>query len=113
MTSPRCNSRPFGFALLDCLSIAVERRLLAGLLLPALHDNVDIFRIEFDAVADPLCELSGSERHAAAEKRVMNEFATPKVILWAVAALRGFDISADIFLLSYQGNRAEAVRDTL
>jgi hypothetical protein len=33
--------------------------------------------------------------------------------LWAVAGLRGFDISPEAFLSSYQGNRNEAVRDTL
>ena len=49
--------------------IAFERGFLAGQLLPALNDDVDVFRIEFHSVTDAFGQLRSRERRAAAQKR--------------------------------------------
>ena len=40
-----------GFDLLERPAVALERGFLAGELLPALDDHVDVFRIELDAAS--------------------------------------------------------------
>ena len=50
----RRDSNPLGFDFLEGPAIAVERRLLARERLPALDHDIDVLRVQFDAVADAL-----------------------------------------------------------
>src|SRR5579862_3506552 len=66
--------------LLERPPIPIERRFLAGQLLPALDDHIDVLRIQLDAVADALGYLRGSECGPAAKKRLVNQLATLGVV---------------------------------
>ncbi len=64
--------------------VAVKRRLLAGQQLPALHDHVNVFRIELDTVANTFVQLRRRERCAATKERIVNQFPATKMIQdWA------------------------------
>src|SRR5262249_27290178 len=79
-----CCSRPFLRDLIQRAPVALECRLLPRQALPPLHDDIDVFRIQLEAVADALGYLRGGERRPAAEEWVVNEFATPEVVQdWA------------------------------
>src|SRR5260370_29346814 len=59
-------------------AVALEGGFLAGQPLPALHNNVAVLCVEFDAVADPFCQFVGSERGPAAQERLVKQIATPE-----------------------------------
>ena len=66
------------FHLLERPAVRFERGLLPGRVLPALHDNVDVLRIELHAAADPLRQFGGRERRATAKERVVHQLAAPE-----------------------------------
>ena len=61
-------------------AVAVELGFLPCQLLPALDDDVDVFRVELHAVANPFRKFRGRERSAAAQEWVINQFTSPEVI---------------------------------
>ena len=48
--------------------------------LPALDDDVNVLRIELDAVADALGEFGGGQRGAAAQERLVHQLAPLGVV---------------------------------
>src|SRR5207302_8948356 len=60
--------------------VAFERDFLAGQPLPAFDDNVDVFRIEFQATTHTLCHFRRSQCRAATQKRLINQLAWPGVV---------------------------------
>ena len=53
----------------------LERGLLAGQRLPALHDDIHVLRIQLDAVADALGQFRRRERRSRSEERLVNQLA--------------------------------------
>jgi hypothetical protein len=66
--------------LLERSPVAVQRGFLAGQPLPALHNNVNIFRIQFHAVTDPLRQFGRRERAATADEPVIYPLAALGVV---------------------------------
>jgi hypothetical protein len=50
-----------------------DPRLLAAQRLPALHNYIHVFRVEFDPAADALRQFRGRQRGAAAQERLVNQ----------------------------------------
>src|ERR1035438_2447361 len=63
-----------------CAALAFQRGLLAGQPLPALDHYVDIFGIEIQSVTDALRHFRRGESSAAAQKRVIYQFANLGVV---------------------------------
>ena len=76
----RRDSDALGFDLFEGTTVAVERCFFASQLLPALDDDIDILRIKLDPATHPLGQLCRGKCRAAAEERIVHEFAAPRVI---------------------------------
>ena len=61
-------------------SVALECGGLAGELLPAADNYVDVLGIDIQSMADAAGKLSGDERRARSQERIINHFATFGVI---------------------------------
>src|SRR5271163_2362589 len=48
--------------------------------LPAQYDDIDIGRVEFEAVADAAAHFGGDQARAGAEKRIIDRLAWPAVV---------------------------------
>jgi hypothetical protein len=70
-----------GGDLVEASAEAVERRLLAGKILPAPHGDIDISRRDLDADRDPADDLRGNDCRAAPEKRIVDRLTRPGIIL--------------------------------
>src|SRR6516162_526567 len=71
--------RPLG-ALVEGLTRGVMRRGAPGETLPALHDDIDIGRVELDAAADAAGHFGCDQAGAGAQKRIIDRLAGPAVI---------------------------------
>ena len=65
----------------EASTVAVEHRLLASKLLPALHRNIDISRRDFNRVAHPAGHLSRDYRRARAAERLVDGLPGRRIIL--------------------------------
>src|ERR1700722_10023965 len=65
----------------EASTVAVEHRLLAGKLLPALHRNIDISRRDFNRVAHAAGHLSRDYRRARAAERLVDGLPGRRIIL--------------------------------
>ena len=66
--------------LLERSAVAVERGFLARQRLPALDHDVHVLRIQLDSAADALGEFRGRQRRAAAQERLVHQFAALGVV---------------------------------
>ena len=69
------DSQSFRFHLLERTAVRLERRLLTREPLPALHHDINVFRVEFESVADALSEFSSGEGRSATEEWIVHELA--------------------------------------
>ena len=58
--------------------VAVQLGLVAAECLPALHDHINVFRVQFHSAADALGEFSGGQRGTAAKKRLVHH--SPRLV---------------------------------
>src|SRR5882757_5731047 len=65
----------------EASTVAVEHRLLASKLLPALHRNIDISRRDLNRVADAAGHLSRDYRRARAAERLVDGLPGRRIIL--------------------------------
>src|SRR3954466_9826103 len=65
----------------EASTVAVEHRLLAGKLLPALHRNIDISRRDLNRVAHAAGHLSRDDRRARAAERLVDGLPGRRIIL--------------------------------
>ena len=65
----------------EASTVAVEHRLLASKLLPALHRNIDISRRDFNRVAHAAGHLSRDYRRARAAERLVDGLPGRRIIL--------------------------------
>src|SRR6266404_1666068 len=71
---------PFSLNLLERAAVCLELRFLSAQRLPAPDDDVDVLRIEFNAVADALGQFRGRQRCAGTQKRLVHQFAAAEMI---------------------------------
>src|SRR5438477_11551123 len=64
----------------EASTVAVEHRLLASKLLPALHRNIDISRRDFNRVAHAVGHLSRDYRRARAAERLVDGLPGRRII---------------------------------
>ena len=62
------------------MPVVIESGFLARQCLPALNDDVDVLRIQFDSITDALGQFGGRKRRARTEEWIVNQFAEPEVI---------------------------------
>src|SRR5205823_3023505 len=65
----------------EATTVAVEHRLLAGEVLPALHRNVDISRRDLNRAADAAAHLGRDYRRARAAERLVAGLPGRRIIL--------------------------------
>jgi hypothetical protein len=66
--------------LIEGPTIAIELGFLSAQLLPPLHDYVNVLCVQLEAAADALGQLGGSQRGAAAQEWLINQFSAFGVI---------------------------------
>src|SRR5580704_1740138 len=60
--------------------VAIEYGLLPGVLLPAADNNVDVLRVELNAVTDAPRLLGGNQRGSTSEEAIVNRLARQCVV---------------------------------
>src|ERR1035441_7537642 len=75
-----CASPAFLGDHLERSPIALQRGVLAGQGLPALDNDVNVLRVEFQPVADALGEFGGSERGTRSEEGLVHQLAALQMV---------------------------------